>query len=76
MDPSTIPAGVPPPGVTPDFENPDSLNDVSLGLMSILIALSVLGSAIRVFTKVRIMRQFDYEDCMFCFMAWSHDTNA
>ena len=63
MDPTTLPAAAPPPGVVPNFANPDSWSDVSLGLMSALIAVNVIGAAIRVFTKLRIMHRFDHEDC-------------
>lgn len=59
------PAMMPPDGVTPNFDDPS--NHAATGaawfnIMTVLVIVTIVV-AMRLYTKARIMRSFDLEDC-------------
>jgi hypothetical protein len=56
------PALEPPPGVVPNFENPPDMNH--LGATIVYLIIATLATAMRVYTKLAVLRQFHLEDCM------------
>lgn len=58
------PAMPPPPGVKPNFENPDNLSHPQLAWLQLSIATAVV--AMRVYTKLGVMRKMLAEDCKSC----------
>ena len=63
VDIYTTPAGVPPPGVIPNLVNPFYLRTDYLVTHIICLAVSTIAVALRVFTKLYLMKQFRAEDC-------------
>ena len=61
---AVIPAAKPPPGVTPDFEDAikHGKHKVVLGVMLMFIGMCTLIIALRLFTRVILMRIFDWTD--------------
>lgn len=67
-DPATlhnVPAATPPPGVTQDPANPSSGGPVAIIVGSLLLALVALFLGVRIYTKVKIVKQFSPDDCEF-----------
>ena len=60
---ASAPAGVPPPGVVPNFVNPhrNSLTLIVVG--SVSVALMMCFVAVRIYTKVAIVRKYSPDDC-------------
>lgn len=63
VDIYTTPAGVPPPGVVPNLVNPFYLHTIDLITHILCLVVSTIAVALRVFTKVYLMKQFRAEDC-------------
>lgn len=66
MDPAQLagtPAGVPPPGVVPNFVNPHKNSPTLIAVGSVSLALMVCFVAVRIYTKVVIVRKFSPDDC-------------
>lgn len=63
VDIYTTPAGPPPPGQVSNLVNPFYLRTVSLTTHALCLALSTIAVALRIFTKVHVMKQFRSEDC-------------
>lgn len=58
-----LPGLTPPPGVIPNLVNPHSIG-TELAFLAILhIVLTVLLTAIRMFTKIRLIKAYGWEDC-------------
>jgi hypothetical protein len=58
------PAMVPPPGTTPNFVNPANLNHVVVLTLILCMVFSTLAVAMRMYTKLFIIRKTAFEDCM------------
>ena len=63
VDIHTTPAGLPPPGVVSNLVDPFYLHTISLFTLVLCLAVSTIAVALRIFTKVHLMRQFRAEDC-------------
>ena len=63
VDIYNTPAGLAPPGVTPNLVNPFYLRTVDLTTHTLCLAVSTIAVALRIFTKVYIMKQVRTEDC-------------
>jgi len=71
MDPSEIdpkllafiPALAPPPGVRPNFKDPLSLETPLRVSVCLVMALMLVFVSLRVYTRLRITREFGAEDC-------------
>ena len=59
----TAPAGPPPPGQVSNFVNPFYLRTISFTTHALCLAISTIAVALRIFTKVHVMKQFRSEDC-------------
>ena len=59
----TDPALPPPPGVIPDFQDPFSLRPYHNVAASLAISFSGFFLILRLYTKARIIRHFNLEDC-------------
>lgn len=62
VDIYTTPAGVPPPGVTPNLVNPFYLRTDHTTTFTLCLAVSTIAVALRIFTKLYLMKQFRAED--------------
>jgi len=66
-DPSTILASVPglapPPGVVPNFVNPYSLESIQIVSAVLCLALALLSTLLRMYTKLFIIKTHGWEDC-------------
>lgn len=63
VDLSKIPLAKPPPGVTSNFVNPPSLATPVIVVNVILLCLMVPVVVLRVYTRARIVRHVDWDDC-------------
>ena len=63
VDIYTTPAGPPPPGQVSNLVNPFYLRTISFTTHALCLAISTIAVALRIFTKVHVMKQFRYEDC-------------
>lgn len=63
LDPNNTPALEPPPGVVPNFVDPPTIVRPIIVGVSVMIVVSTLGFAARLFTKIRVMKQMQLEDC-------------
>ena len=63
VDIYTTPAGLPPPGVVPNLVHPLYLHTLSQFTLVLCLAVSTIAVALRIFTKVYLMRKFRGEDC-------------
>lgn len=57
------PAMAPPPGIKPNFVNPPNLEKEFYIDLILCLTISVLAVCMRVWTKARVMRKFQIEDC-------------
>lgn len=57
------PALLPPDGLSSNLDNPKSLGLPAMIVASIAIPLATIILAIRLYTKARILRRTDWEDC-------------
>lgn len=57
------PAGPPPPGVTPNFDDPANLNGLVILTLTLCLVFAFLAVLIRTYTKLFLIRSWDYEDC-------------
>lgn len=57
------PALLPPKGVKPNLENPQSLNAPAIAVASVALPLTTFVLALRLYTKVKILRHINWEDC-------------
>ena len=57
------PAMAPPPGIKPNFVNPPNLDKEFYIDLILCLTISVLAVCMRVWTKARVMRKFQIEDC-------------
>ena len=76
IDIYTTPAGTPPPGVVPNLVNPYYLHTIDLTAHVICLSVSTIAVALRVFTKARVMKQFQVEDCNLYLAHHSRPLNA
>ena len=53
----------PPTDITPNFANPDHVSGGIVPISAVFLTLSTLVLALRVYTKVRILRASYAEDC-------------
>ena len=67
VDPWTTPAGTPHGGETSELNlGPwGPVRGWTIGIMTITSAVTLLEVAVRIFTKVHIMRQVNKEDCKY-----------
>ena len=61
------PAEAPPPGVVPNLVNPFYQSTDFLVTYILCLAVSAIAAALRVFTKLYLMKQFRAEDCTLYF---------
>lgn len=59
------PAGTPPPHVQPNFDNPTSLHAYVIFTLVFIFTISTVAVAVRVYTKLRVIRSLVIEDCTF-----------
>ena len=57
------PAGPPPPGVTPNFDDPANLNNLVILTLTMCLVFSSSTVLMRTYTKLFILRSWNYEDC-------------
>lgn len=57
------PAMTPPPGVQPNFIDPPNFANTALVVELIFLILSTLAVIIRAYTKLRVNKKLDLEDC-------------
>lgn len=57
------PAGKPPAGVTSNFDNPPNLDTAVFLTVILLNSIAILATAIRIYTKVFLIRSLAHEDC-------------
>lgn len=57
------PAMAPPPGITPNFVNPPNLEKEFYIDLILCLTISVLAVCMRMWTKARVMRKVQIEDC-------------
>ena len=60
---ASVLAGVPPPGVVPNFVNPHKNSPTLIAVGSVSLVLMVCFIAVRIYTKVVIVRKFSPDDC-------------
>jgi hypothetical protein len=58
-----IPAGMPPPGVIPNLVNPESRGSVMIIVGTIMLALMLVFSGLRFYTKIFIVGKTTWDDC-------------
>lgn len=61
LDAGVVP---PPPGITPNYAHPAYHSGGIVPLACVFIPLAAIFMALRVYTKVRIIKVFGLEDCM------------
>ena len=57
------PAGPPPPGVKPNFDDPVNLNGLVISTLTLCLVFATLAVLMRIYTKLFLIRSWDYEDC-------------
>ncbi len=57
------PAGPPPPGVRSNFNDPANLNDLVILTLTLCLVFAALTVLMRTYTKLFLIRSWDYEDC-------------
>ena len=57
------PAGLPPAGITPNFDTPQNHNTVQDVTSALTISFATCAVLIRIYTKRRLLRSINYEDC-------------
>ena len=57
------PAGLPPAGITPNFDTPRNHNTVQYVTSALTISFATCAVLIRIYTKRRLLRSTNYEDC-------------
>ena len=62
LDPSLIPAGIPPPGVVPNLKSPPSAANAFFAEGSILLFIMFVFLGFRIYTKTRIARKATLDD--------------
>lgn len=55
----------PPPGVTPNFIDPYSIGDGLKAAGILFVVLTTLSTALRLYTKLLIIKTHGWEDCKF-----------
>ncbi|KAI9656910.1 MAG: hypothetical protein M1821_003549 [Bathelium mastoideum] len=66
-----IPAGQPPSGVEPNFSHPPTLVPVVLGVSSTFLAIAFLCFALRIYTKLLIVKKWKWDD-LSCSLGFSY----
>ena len=66
------PAGSPPPGITPNFEDPANLNKAVILTLTLCLTFATLAMLMRIYTKLFLIRSWDYEDCELFIFGTSH----
>lgn len=67
------PALAPPPGVTPNFANPENILVVLVVVCTLCIFISTLVFWIRVYARLYIFRETEWEDCISLFRCFGID---
>jgi hypothetical protein len=57
------PALKPPPGVVPQLDNPPAYRTASTALPVVCLVVATLGLAMRLYTRIRVLRQVNLADC-------------
>ena len=80
------PAMAPPPGVKPNFVNPPNLEKEFYADLILCLTISVLVVCMRMWTKARLVRKVQIEDCkklpppvfclVFCSAPFSHSPHS
>ena len=52
-----------PPGVTPNYKNPEDRGPVIIIIGGILLGIMMLLAACRVYSKTRIVKRANWDDC-------------
>ncbi|MCJ1458810.1 hypothetical protein MMC28_009184 [Mycoblastus sanguinarius] len=65
-----LPGLDPPPGVTPDFVNPDNYQSTIIATMTVCLTVATLITALRLYTRLFIIKSFHLEDYASC-AAWA-----
>lgn len=60
---SNTPAGTPPPGVTANLDNPYTQYNLTIGFVVAGLTVTLPFIAVRIFTKVHVLRHVEREDC-------------
>lgn len=63
-----VPAAAPPPGVVPDFTHPQSRSNVAVAVCTASLVVTFFVFALRVYTRLRVLRCFGYDDFKWFFI--------
>ncbi len=63
IPPTEIGALPPPPGITPNFTNPYSIAEGLIAVGILCLTLTSLTTAMRIYTKLYIIKVHGWEDC-------------
>ena len=67
--PTALPLGLncpglpPPPGTIPNFVDPPTLENVQIAAAVVCLALAVLTTVLRMYTKAFVIKAIGWEDC-------------
>ena len=62
MDPTKVPAARPPHNGTPDFDSPQNRAALYIAVSSVLIALTIISVAGKLYVKIFIQRKPGWDD--------------
>ena len=65
IDLANTPAAPPPPGMTSNLVDPPTLWPATIVVCSCILVLTVPATLVRLFTKWRILKEVNWEDCEF-----------
>lgn len=60
---ANYPGILPPEGVVSNFDNPPTRNDIGISVITIFLVLVVITGALRLYSRVAVVRAFKLEDC-------------
>ena len=68
----------PPPGIVPNFTNPDYISGGIIPISAVFLTPSTLFLALRIYTRVHILRIFLADDCKseaYCYEGYAADVS-
>jgi hypothetical protein len=60
---ANYPGILPPEGVVSNFVNPPTRNDIGLSVITIFLVLVVITGALRLYSRIAVVRTLKLEDC-------------
>ncbi|KAH8882982.1 hypothetical protein GQ53DRAFT_831171 [Thozetella sp. PMI_491] len=70
MDPTQVPAAMPPPGFTSDFNSPDNYKHQNIILHSVVLTVTTLALLVRLYTRAVIKKNVGVDDG-FAILSWA-----